>query len=549
MHPPKTESPSLHLIAVVIATAALGAAFPGCSTGTTCEELGNCPTTGATGGSDGGVAGSGGNTTGGTPSGAGGINGTSTTGSAGMDGTGGVADGGEGGTGGMGEDCDTTASPSDEPCLVSDDLSVFVSPDGDDDDDGTMDEPVESFARALELAAEDDKLVVACSGEYDEQIVIDDEVRIYGSFDCEDDWTYAPGEPSVVAPGEPGYALRIDGVDGEVVVEDVELVALDGEEPGESSVAGFVSESSDVTLRRVRLEAGSGVDGEDGELVPFAPGDFPDEPALRGNAVPSGDMSLGGPEKVCACPGGTTSTGGKGGDAATGGNSGEDGLPNHEDPGGEGGTPGSCATGLGTDGANAPDAPPADGAMTLGVLTSNGWAPASGEDGETGQPGQGGGGGASALVAGQGGGGGGGCGTCGGAGGPGGQGGGASIALLVFESSVTIEASELVAGDAGDGGAGAEGQDGDGDNPGSFGNGGTPGGCPGGTGGLGGNGASGGGGAGGISAGIVWKGETEPSVDDNTAIQVGDAGEGGEGGAPGDNDGIDGEAVTIIEGP
>jgi hypothetical protein len=47
----------------------------------------------------------------------------------------------------------------------------------------------------------------------------------------------------------------------------------------------------------------------------------------------------------------------------------------------------------------------------------------------------------------------------------------------------------------------------------------------------------------------VWKGETEPSVDDNTAIEVGDAGEGGEGGAPGDNDGIDGEAVTIIEGP
>jgi hypothetical protein len=134
-------------------------------------------------------------------------------------------------------------------------------------------------------------------------------------------------------------------------------------------------------------------------------------------------------------------------------------------------------------------------------------------------------------------------------GGPGGQGGGASVALLVFESAVTIEASELVASDAGNGGDGAPGETGQQD-AGGGGDGfgvGVSAGCDGGGGGFGGNGASGGAGAGGISAGIVWSGETEPSVDDETTIEAGDAGAGGEGGTPGENDGVDGTAEDVVE--
>jgi hypothetical protein len=488
----------------------------------------------------GGMSGTGGNGGGatGTPAGSGGT--MSVTAAGGATGAGGAADGG---AGGMGADCDGASSPSAEPCLVADEFAVFVSPDGDDDDDGTMTDPVATFARAVELATEDEKIVVACSGDYDEEVVIDAGVRVYGSFDCDDDWAYAPDEPSVVAPGTSGFALQVRDASGEVVIEDVQFVARDAVAPGESSVAGFVSESARVTLRRVVLEARSGAAGDDGMNPGFA-SQFPEVTELQGI---DGDVTSGGEKLACECPGGATSTAGSGGGL---GEDGDIGLPDHTDPGGEGGNAlAQCSGGgglaSGQPGAPGPSPDDASGAALLGMLDAGGFVPSGGANGEHGAPGQGGGGGAGKTA---GGGGSGGCGGCGGRGGPGGQGGGASIALLVFESTVTIEASELVANDGADGGDGAAGEMGQQ----QFGGGGDgfgvgDGGCDGGNGGIGGNGASGGGGAGGISAGVVWAGDAEPVIDEETSIEVGDPGGGGEGGTPGDNDGIDGEAEDVIE--
>jgi hypothetical protein len=50
--------------------------------------------------------------------------------------------GGDAGAGGGASQCDTTKSPRDEGCLVSDDFAVFVSPDGDDKNDGTQAAPL-----------------------------------------------------------------------------------------------------------------------------------------------------------------------------------------------------------------------------------------------------------------------------------------------------------------------------------------------------------------------------------------------------------------------
>ncbi len=106
------------------------------------------------------------------------------------------------------------------------------------------------------------------------------------------------------------------------------------------------------------------------------------------------------------------------------------------------------------------------------------------------------------------GGGGGGCGGCGGEGASGGQGGGASIALAVFESGVTLDAScKLTAVEAGAGGnakGGGKKQDG-----GDGGAGAGDWGCDGSAGGDGGKGGDSGAGAGGISVGIAYVG-TEP---------------------------------------
>jgi hypothetical protein len=369
---------------------------------------------------------------------------------------------------------------------------------------------------------------------------------VYGRFACPSDgeWEYDDSGVTTVVPSTTGYALEVRDVDGEVVVEDVAFEAVDGVEPGESSIAAFVVGSSDVTLRRVTLTAGNGMDGGDGVLVPFTEDDFPEPVSLNGN--PAVDTT-GGAANSCTCPGGATSTGAKGGDGDPA-EAGEDGLPNHGTTGGEGGTPtGSCLDGLGRDGANAPAPAASPGAQTLGTLTSLGWTPRDGNDGTTGLPGQGGGGGAGSAMGG--GGGGGGCGGCGGAGGGGGKGGGASIALAVVDSVVVVEESVLVAGDAGDGSDGAEGQAeqqdedlgiaarGFGGNP-------TTSACQGGAGGIGGLGGTGGGGAGGVSAGIVWTGVAEPITDVATTITIGDAGAGGEGGTPSANDGT---AATVLD--
>jgi hypothetical protein len=114
----------------------------------------------------------------------------------------------------------------------------------------------------------------------------------------------------------------------------------------------------------------------------------------------------------------------------------------------------------------------------------------------------------------------GGCGGCPGGGGEGGQGGGGSIALAIYRSQVTIEASELLAtfgGYGGDGGRGAQGLWG------GVNGSGINGGCAGGSGGNGGNGGAGGAGAGGISVGFVWSG-TMPLIDDATLTNIFHAG-------------------------
>jgi hypothetical protein len=123
--------------------------------------------------------------------------------------------------------------------------------------------------------------------------------------------------------------------------------------------------------------------------------------------------------------------------------------------------------------------------------------------------------------------------------------------LLVLDSEVVIEASDLIADNGGDGGDGAEGQppqqNASMTAP-AAGAGGTQaiGGCQGGAGGAGAAGGSGGGGAGGLSAGIVWSGETEPDVDRATFVLTGTPGNGGLGGMPEATDGV-GTPVLAVE--
>ncbi len=485
-----------------------------------CEANNTCG--GGTGGTDGGSGGSGGS---------GGTSGTGGTGNTG--GTGGQG-GATGGSGGDGGGCDTSKSPSEEACLVSDQHAVFVNGTSATSGTGTKSSPFKTIAEALSAAG--GKMILVCNTNYDEHVKLTSGGEIYGGFACAD-WSYETGKRAAVKPSTKGYAVEVDSVTAKVVLEDMEFVSADGTAAGDSSVAAFVHGSTNVKFSRVKLAAGKGVTGANGTPTAFT---YPTQASLNGN---SAVLTAGGAEKKCTCPGGALTTGGIGGTATTGGQAGGKGTPDMG--GGAAGDPSKACNSGGGGGQGNPGTNPTEaaGATTSGSLTSSGWTPSAGTPGAAGGPGQGGGGGASSVT---GGGGGGGCGGCGGAGGSGGGGGGASIALLVLDSTVNVGAgSELVTLDAGGGGKGVAGQAGQSD-VGFYGSG-TPPACPGGSGGPGGTGAAGGGGAGGISVAVVWKGTAAPNVDGGATYTLGKKGLKGDGGKAGSNDGMDGLSQQSLE--
>jgi hypothetical protein len=506
---------------------------------------------GDSGSGDAGTSGGGGSGTSGDAGGAGSVAGEGGAGSSG-DGGAGSGQGGDAGagTGGTGTDCDQSRSPKDEPCLVDDELAVFVSTDGTSSAAGTMAAPLSSVRLGVERAVQSGVgRVIVCEGSYSESLVIEGAVKVYGRFSCDGGVWDEGGGLTVVQPSGVGSALRIEDVEDDVVIEGISFVSRAATAAGGSSIAAVVVGSDAVTLREVTLEAGAGKAGEAGETEEYA---FPSTGA-GGDECDDEDMCLegadatgnnGGSETEYECPAGDETVGGLGGaNPGSGPLPGDSGLP---DLGlGAGGmeatSPAACEPGQG--GADGEPGAAGDGANDRGSVSDGAWEASGGSAGEAGSVGQGGGGGGALSPSG--GGGGGGAGGCGGAGGEPGQGGGASIALLSLSSEVTLEDCVVRANDGADGGSGSEGQDG----MDSGGIGGTGASCGGGIGGAGGKGGAGGGGAGGISAGIVWT-DTAPTVDDDTTFNLGNPGDGGEGGddSSDDDDGIDGVAVDVLEG-
>ncbi len=364
--------------------------------------------------------------------------------------------------------------------------------------DGTKEKPFQKIGDALGKGA---KIDVCGAGPYIENVVIGASVQLAGGFDCAT-WTAATGVATTVSPAS-GIALKITA--GSVTVSDMTFTAKDGQNPGESSIAGFVANATSVTFHRVTLAAGKGVAGK-GPVPPTEySGRAPD--GIGATATAAGGTQ---PNNACPAPL-AKSVGAAGGGTGADGGTGE--PPLAQDPPGNNGAGGNtnganCGLGGGSgqDGAFGPGGNFGASATVLGHLSADRWMPADGVSGENGGTAQGGGGGA-----GKGGfGGGGGAGGCGGLGGAGGQGGGSSIALAVFQTPVTLDACALHAIDAGAGGSGGTGQKGQ---LGSNANGGgLAGGCGGGYGGHGGSGGGGGGGAGGSSIALAYQGPA-PTVD------------------------------------
>ena len=439
--------------------------------------------------------------------------------------------------------------------------AIFVAPDGNDAAAGTMTAPMRTIDAAVATAAsyEPPREVYAAAGVYDEGsgVVLRSGVGIYGGY-VPGHWNLRGTSATTVIRGAPQAALA-DGATGVTL----QLLTLAGEQatgPGaDRSVYGLrETNGSQVSLQNVRITAASARAGSPGQAGTSGMPGPADASALAGD-----DGGASSPTSaVCArgaagaagqgAPGYMGGDGGRGGTCARpGGAPGEPGTGTAPvtAQGGAGGSALVQGDGFGAGGqpgaVGAAGTPGTGGAGDFEAAGST-WTGEPGTYGTGGAPGAGGGGGGggatwacpcypTAYLGG--GGGGGGAGGLGGTGGGGGIAGGGSFAVYLWNSSVTVAASTLVAGDGGTGGLGGGGGEGGGGGAGGLG--GTSSlkdygmGGAGGAGGGGGPGGPGGGGAGGPSIGVFRGGTSSVTVDDSTLILYGVPGAGGQGVAPG----------------
>lgn len=404
--------------------------------------------------------------------------------------------------------------------------AVFASATGPSSGNGTAAAPYPSLQKAINLAAATHRRVLACAdADFREAIILADGVTVLGAFHCAgNNWQYAAGvRARIVAPTSP--AVSVANVSA--ILDSLDITAPDaanGMQPAASSIGLYVANAPALQVVRSVIRAGRGGDGVDGTV-----GVLTNAGALNGgagvggtsqclrNGVAYGVSNAGGaggdagtrtkdcgeticrPGKVCNCIWDITppGPGGRGAGPA----------------GGAGGVPGGTAAqsgGWGADGASGASAGFAMGAFAQAapyfVASADG---ISGADATAGSGGGGSAGIAATTTRDGAVGTGGGAGGCGGLGGGSGRAGGASIAVLVFGSTVAFTNTTLQAGNGGNGGKGAFGVAG---TAGGVGAGGTFG-----AGGNGGNGGAGGNGAGGPSIAIAYTG-VQPSVATGIAL-------------------------------
>lgn len=448
--------------------------------------------------------------------------------------------------------CDKKLPPWSDPCVLDDALGVFVSSSKGDDsaNNGTKLKPYATVGKALEEAKKAGKgRVYLCAEAYEGAVKAETGVSMFGGLDCADLSAWKPTTKHAKVKAKSGElaALRVEAGTANVWIGEVDFEGADAVEAGGSSFGAYV-ENAGVKLERLTIVAGKGKAGA-------APAAMPDKAAdgTQGNngspAVCSNPPSsqLGGAE-VSSCGGVTV--GGMGGTSAsasglaggTGSPAYASSSPPHDGHGGAGAVVNFSPCTPGHDGASGPDGQGGKGGKAFGSVVNGAYTPSDGNAGTAGLPGQGGGGGgASAGAPGCIGasGGGGGSGGCGGKAGAGGKGGGASIALVVLQSSDAVVLSNVMleASDAGDGADGQAG--GNGGGGGASGNGGAPAtgvahACAGGWGGAGGRGGGGGGGGGGSSIALLYSGKDPLTSPGSGSVlhSMGQAGKAGLGGAP-----------------
>ena len=350
--------------------------------------------------------------------------------------------------------------------------------------DGAKTRPLRTIAEGIALAKEKHLPVNVCAETYVEAVTLVDGVTMFGYFDCTylDKWVRGSTHAKIVAPTSPaviGENLVLPATFAGFDIDGPDIPGTAATGPAASSYGMVLRASQELTITEVTIRAGKGQDGVDGiepaegnsELSAGADGKLSSAPEAHfctGNPAICNFSTIG----TNTAPGalGGTSTckrgpaggpGGRGGSACIKDNNGLYRNCTFTDAAGKGGTTTTAAGGgfvnvgssAGSNGDSGPDG--TTGTHGTWSFTAAGFVPGDGTAGSDGQPGDGGGGGAGSLNFGftvllsgekvyhtppagvwrTATGGGGGAGGCGGIAGTAGKGGGASVGLLVANSS------------------------------------------------------------------------------------------------------------------
>ena len=148
--------------------------------------------------------------------------------------------------------------------------SVFVDEvNGNQNNAGTMEEPLKSLQSGIELAAQQGKRdVYVSTGFYSESVELKNGVSVYGLYSSDGGWSRASGNTVTLSGGT--TAVFAQGIQAQTTLEGLVIKSADADQPGASSFGIRAKDSPDLILRRLDIFAGKGAQGEEGD--PGAPG-------------------------------------------------------------------------------------------------------------------------------------------------------------------------------------------------------------------------------------------------------------------------------------
>jgi len=197
--------------------------------------------------------------------------------------------------------CPVDEGPSASSCVLDAAPGIFVRTTSEDAASGTRNAPVKTLDRAVKLASANGgpKRVYACAEDFDEVVTLESGIELYGGLACDEGWVWRSDKATRIVPtsAPPRAALVLEKGSGTTRVEDFEIVAPAGVDPGASSIAVLAAETA-ATLTRCTLRAGNGAPGVAGEAQPDA------TPGIDGNFASA-------PGDACAASGGEPIPGGE----------------------------------------------------------------------------------------------------------------------------------------------------------------------------------------------------------------------------------------------